>query len=110
MPVDIDASGHRSVQVEAEVPGTPEEVWRAIPTGPGITSWFVPSEVEERVGGSTVCHFGPGMDSVASITEWNPPHRYIAVTKEDMGPGTPDVATEWIVEARAGGQCVVRVV
>ena len=42
MPVKKDESGRRSVQAEVEVPGTPEEVWEAIATGPGITSWFVP--------------------------------------------------------------------
>ena len=26
------------IELEVEVPGTPEEVWRAIATGPGITS------------------------------------------------------------------------
>jgi hypothetical protein len=36
-------SGRRWVQVEVEVPGTPEEVWQAIATGPGISSWFVPT-------------------------------------------------------------------
>ena len=50
MSVKKDASGRRSVQVEVEVPGTPEEVWQAIATGPGISSWFVPTEVEERDG------------------------------------------------------------
>jgi len=38
MRVKKDASGRREVQVEVEVPGTPEEVWRAIATGPGISS------------------------------------------------------------------------
>ena len=51
MSVQRDASGRRMVQAEVEVPGTPEEVWRAIATGPGISSWFVPTEIEERVGG-----------------------------------------------------------
>ena len=37
-------------QVEFEVAGTPEEVWQAIATGPGISSWFVPTEIEERDG------------------------------------------------------------
>ena len=37
MPVNRDPSGRRSVQAETEVPGTPEEVWAAIATGPGIT-------------------------------------------------------------------------
>ena len=43
MPVNKEPSGHRSVQAEVEVPGTPEEVWQAIATGPGISSWFVPT-------------------------------------------------------------------
>lgn len=110
MPVQKDESGHRYVQAEVEVPGTPEEVWDAIATGPGISSWFVPAQVDGRVGGAVVCHFGPGMDSVATITEWNPPHRFIADSRDGMGPDDPTVATEWIVEARAGGTCVVRVV
>ncbi len=47
MSVKKEASGRRSVQVEVEVPGTPEEVWQAIATGPGISSWFVPAEFED---------------------------------------------------------------
>lgn len=109
MSVKIDPSGSRSIQVEVEVPGTPEQVWQAIATGPGISSWFVPTDLEEREGGETVSHFGPGMDSTARITAWEPPHRF-AAEGGDMGPGSPPVGTEWIVEARSGGTCVVRVV
>jgi hypothetical protein len=36
MSVEKEASGCRSVQVEVEVPATPEEVWQAIATGPGM--------------------------------------------------------------------------
>jgi uncharacterized protein YndB with AHSA1/START domain len=110
MPVKRDEQGNRYVQAEVEVPGTPEEVWEAIATGPGITSWFVPSQVDGRVGGAVTCSFGPGMDSVSTITTWEPPHRFVAGSRDDMGPNDPTVATEWIVEARAGGTCVVRVV
>jgi uncharacterized protein YndB with AHSA1/START domain len=110
VPVERDASGRRFVQAEVEVPGSPEEVWQAIATGPGISSWFVPTEVEEREGGNVVSHFGPGMDSLAVITAWAPPRRYSADSRDDMGPDDPTVATEWIVEAHAGGSCVVRVV
>lgn len=109
MSVKKDPSGRRSIQVEVEVPGTPEEVWKAIATGPGISSWFVPTRSEERAGGQVVCTFGPGMDSAATITQWEPPTRFVA--GGDLGmPGSPKVATEWSVEARAGGKCVVRVV
>jgi hypothetical protein len=46
------------------------------------------------------------MESVATIKIWNPPQNFLAEMEE--GPGK--VATEWIVEARAGGTCVVPVV
>lgn len=110
MPVRIDPDGRRSVQAEVEAPGTPEEVWQAIASGPGISAWFVPTEVDGRVGGAVTASFGPGMDSLSTITAWEPPHRFVAESRDDMGPDDPTVATEWTVEARAGGACVVRVV
>jgi len=109
MTVKREEPGRRFVEVEVEVPGTPEEVWRAIATGPGISSWFVPAEVDECVGGEIKCSFGPGMDSVSTITEWDPPRRVDAESR-DLGPDGPPVATEWTVEARSGRTCVVRVV
>jgi uncharacterized protein YndB with AHSA1/START domain len=107
MPVRKEPSGRWSVQAEVEVSGTPEEVWHAIASEPGISSWFVPTRMDGRVGGTATSSFGPGnsMDSVAKITMWEPPKRFVAETQE--GPGT--VATEWTVEARAGGTCTVRV-
>jgi len=110
MPVQKDPSGRRFIAIETEVPGTPEEVWQAIATGPGLTAWFVPSQVEERQKGSMVMNFGPGMESTAEIQEWDPPRRFTAENKEGMGPGAPTMATEWTVEAKAGGTCRVRVV
>lgn len=109
MSVKKDPSGRRSVQVEVEVTGTPEEVWRAIASGPGISSWFVPTRSDEREGGQIICNFGPGMDCPATITAWETGKRFVA--EGTMGPpGSPTVATEWSVEARGGGKCIVRVV
>src|SRR4030095_16972961 len=110
MSVKKDASGRRWVQAEVEVPGTPEEVWAAIATGPGISAWFVPTAVEERTGVAVTSDFARGMQSEATITAWEAPHRFVAESRDDMGPEGPTVATEWIVEARAGGTCTVRVV
>jgi uncharacterized protein YndB with AHSA1/START domain len=109
MAVKKEPNGRRSIQVEVEVPGTPEEVWRAIGTGAGISSWFVPSKMQERLGGELVCSFAPGMDSRAKITAWQPPH-HMAAESRDYGPNTPAMATEWYVEAKSGGTCIVRVV
>jgi uncharacterized protein YndB with AHSA1/START domain len=107
-----DASGRRSIQVEVQVPGTPEEVWDAIASGPGISSWFVPARLEHGEDGTPrrmILDFGPGMESQSAITAWDPPRRF-AAESHDLGPDAPPVATEWIVEARDGGSCTVRVV
>jgi len=49
------------------------------------------------------------MEAVATRTAWDPPQRF-AAESEGFGPNAPPLATEWIVEARSGGTCVVRVV
>lgn len=109
MSVKKDPSGRRWVQVEVEVPGTPEEVWQAIATGPGISSWFVPTEFEERDGKPVAVklNFGPGMEARSVVTTWDPPRKLVA-QGEGWG-GSPPMADEWTVEARGGGVCVVRV-
>src|ERR1700691_4990535 len=91
MPVKKEPNGRRSIQVEVEVPGTPEEVWRAINTSNGISSWFVPTKTEERVGGKMSLDFGPGMESDSTITAWDPPH-YSAKQGGEDGSGAPPMA------------------
>lgn len=111
MSVRKDPSGHRSIQVEIEVPGTPEEVWRAIATGPGISSWFVPTVFEMRDGKPVAVKLtmAPGMESTSVVTAWDPPRKWLA-NSDGWLPGMPQMANEWSVEARAGGKCVVRIV
>ena len=98
----------RAIELEVEVPGTPEEVWRAIATGPGISSWYVPHTVEEREGGAATASFGPGpeMQVPGRVAAWEPPHRIVF----DGGEGVGGLAFEWLVEARDGSHCVVRLV
>jgi uncharacterized protein YndB with AHSA1/START domain len=96
----------RTLDLSVEVPGTLEEVWEAIATGPGITSWFATCEVEGRVGGNVVTDFGAHGKDSAEITDWDPPHRFRG--EAPFADGT--LAHEWLVEARAGGTCIVRVV
>lgn len=114
MMVEHDGTGRRRVEAEIEVPGTPEEVWRAIATSEGLSSWFYRSRVEGGVGGAAECDFGPGMESIEQITAWKPPESYSTAAPpgevEEPEDGPRDIATEWIVEARGGNLCVVRVV
>jgi uncharacterized protein YndB with AHSA1/START domain len=97
---------------EVQVPGSPEEVWRAIATGPGISTWFVPAQVQERVGGRIVTDHGPHGTSEGVVTDWEPPVRF-GYEERDWDPDHPDAptwATELLVEARDGGTCLVRLV
>ena len=73
MSVKKEASGRRSVQVEVEVPGTPEEVWEAIATGPGIDSWFMgTNEIEPREGGKARMTL-PAWTLESTVTVSDPP-------------------------------------
>jgi uncharacterized protein YndB with AHSA1/START domain len=101
-------SDDRSIELEIEVPGTPEEVWAAIATGPGISSWYVPHVVEERDGGSAMASFGdaPEMQIPGRVAAWEPPHRVVF----DGGEADAGLAFEWLVEARDGGTCILRLV
>jgi uncharacterized protein YndB with AHSA1/START domain len=111
MSVKKEANGRRSVQVEFEVTGTPEEVWQALATGPGISSWFVPTDIDERDGKPVAVnyHFGPGMEIRSVVTGYDAP-RTFAQQGDGMTPGSPPMATEWTIEARRGGSCIVRIV
>lgn len=96
----------RSIDIEIEVPGSPEEVWQAIATGPGITSWYVPHTIEEREGGTASFSFGPGMEGEGVVTSWEPPGRF-KIEGPDEGEG---LAFEWTIQTRNEGTCVVRLV
>jgi uncharacterized protein YndB with AHSA1/START domain len=92
----------RRIENRIEVPGTPEEVWELIATGHGIETWFVPAEVEPRVGGRVAIDIGTGMEECGEVSAWEPPHRF-AYDEEGL-------ASEFLVEAQSGGTCVVRIV
>src|ERR1044072_9458511 len=49
------------------------------------------------------------MESRAVVTAWQPP-KLFAREGDGWAPGSPPIATELSVEAKAGGTCLVRVV
>jgi uncharacterized protein YndB with AHSA1/START domain len=107
-PEQHDRPETRAIDLDVEVPGTPEQVWEAVASGPGITAWFVPASVDGRAGGTVELDFGPGYGAeTARITAWEPPRRFVT---ETAGEGRPAFAMEWRVEARDGGTCVVRLI
>jgi uncharacterized protein YndB with AHSA1/START domain len=112
MSVKKESNGRRSAQAEVQVSGTPGEVWQAIATGPGISSWFVPAVFEEHDGKpvALTLSFGPGMDSRSVVTSWDPANKKWSTKANGWLPGSPAMAHEWSVEARDGGICIVRIV
>ena len=59
-------------------------------------------------GGEISFDFGEGFGKEGGeVTAWEPPHRF-AYKGPEMGGG--QLAYEWLVEARSGGTCVVRLV
>jgi uncharacterized protein YndB with AHSA1/START domain len=109
MPIKKDGNGQRWVEMDLLVPGTPEQVWAAMATGPGNTAWFIPSEITPEVGGTIRFNFGQGVSTSGEVTTWQPPYRF-GYVERDWEPGAPPVATEITITGRAGNQCVVRMV
>ena len=109
MPIKKDGKGKRWVEMDLLVPGTPEQVWEAMATGPGNAAWFVRGEIEPRQGGRFVLDFGQGVTTSGEVTAWEPPHRFGYVEREWM-EGAPPVATEITITGRTGNGCVVRMV
>jgi uncharacterized protein YndB with AHSA1/START domain len=108
MPAHHD-DGKRWVELELVVPGTPEQVWRAIATGPGNTAWFTNTTIDENVGGTVEFDFGPNGSSSGEVTRWEPPHRF-GYVERDWCDDAPPVTTEITVTGRSGDRCVIRMV
>lgn len=119
-----------------DVAASPEEVWDAIATAEGISTWMVPTRLDPQVGGEVVFEHG-GFTTTGTVTGYEPTRRFayeepwpiaagepvpegmrpwfeaVGVPQEqvdrDLEAITP-LATEFLVEAASGGSCVLRVV
>ncbi len=104
------------MELTLELPGSPEQVWDAIATAEGISSWFLRTDLEPHEGGAIVTYMGEDESSPGTVTGWEPPRRFsyeepgwAALGGHEDAAVTP-LATEFLVEAKSGGSCVVRVV
>src|SRR4051794_32489701 len=102
------------LEFSVEVVGTPEQVWDAVATAKGMGAWFLPTEMEEREGGSLHFTMGPEMGSDGRVTDWDPPRRIVyeedwaALMGKDPDALSP-LTSEFLVQAQSGGTCIVRV-
>jgi hypothetical protein len=95
------------VRGEITVDATPDQVWDAITTGPGVDSWLMGrTEIDPDNKTSTFDMFGD--TATSAITGWEQGHRY--ATQGAKNPDGTFMAFEWLIEAREGGGAVVRFV
>lgn len=93
---------------QADVDATPEEIWQAIATGPGIDSWFMGrADVEPGPDGSVRIDFG-GYAPAHEVTAWEPGKR-LAYGTEPEHDGR-FVAYEFLLEGRDRASTTLRVV
>jgi uncharacterized protein YndB with AHSA1/START domain len=86
--------GHEfELATKIELPASPEEVGRAIATGPGVTAWFMPMEI------------GP---ESSEVTEGEPPRKLTVRTTAAEDGSTR--AFEYLIEGRNGGTSMLRFV
>ena len=96
------------IELETTLPASPEQVWAAIATGPGIDSWFMGrNEVEPREGGIAAMETG-GRREEAVITAYEPGKRI--ATRTATAEDGRFMAFEYLIEGRDGGSTVLRVV
>ena len=70
------------VRKEIELEATPEEVWEAIATGPGVDAWFMGrNEIEPHEGGKVRTTM-PRFTMESTVTVWDPPRRFATRTEE----------------------------
>lgn len=81
------------IRKEVALDATPEQVWEAIATGPGLTAWFAPMDVDA--------------DS-DMVVAWEP-GQHLAIQTPQAEDGSTQ-AFEYLIEARDQGSTVLRFV
>lgn len=81
------------IRKEITLDATPEQVWEAIATGPGLEAWFMHMEIPP--------------DGAGAIA-WDPPKHF--ATRTPVAEDGSTHAFEYLIEARDGGSTVLRFV
>jgi|SRR4051794_7687786 hypothetical protein len=92
--------------LDATVGASPEQVWDAIATGPGVTSWFVG---RTQIDDDTVrTSFGDDWIPAGHITSREHPRHF--AYRSDTQPDGRFIAYEYLIEARDQSSTVLRTV
>ncbi|MEH1015817.1 SRPBCC domain-containing protein [Micromonospora sp. CPCC 206060] len=99
---------HFELHKHIELAATPEQVWEAIATGPGVDSWFMGrTEIEPREGGRIRLTLAGHVEE-ATVAAWEPGKRF--ADRTETQPDGTFMATEYLIEGRDQGSTVLRLV
>jgi uncharacterized protein YndB with AHSA1/START domain len=97
---------------EVEVLAPAEDTWEAVATGPGISAWFHPFDVEPHEGGAVSMDTGSGLTRIGEVTAYDPPRRF-AYVEEPFSPAPgaepAQLATETVLDPGPASTCQVRI-
>jgi uncharacterized protein YndB with AHSA1/START domain len=85
---------------EANVDASPEQVWQALATGPGLDGWFAGTNQVQPGPGGVLRSTMAGYSDELSVTAWEPLHSVTYRSRE--GDDGRFYALEWRIEGRAG--------
>jgi hypothetical protein len=100
------ATGGARVEVSTEVAAAPEAAYRAVATGPGLTSWFAPTRID---GDDVVMSLGGLGRARSRVVAREEPLRF-AFAEERWLDGAAPLVTEFVVEDLGGDRSRVRIV
>lgn len=95
-----------SIEMVARVPGTPDAVWRAVATGPGLSAWLADADLE---GDHLDLDLGDLGHAHGGVVLSEPPSRF-AFSEDGWLGDSPPLFTEFQVEDDGGGFCRVRLI
>lgn len=111
----------RSQEIIIDIKATPEEVFRAVTETDQIGKWFAPiARLDPRVGGEYVIAWAPGMESVSTISAWDPYTHFAKYSERSVaynGKGQPvetgetqKIVIDFFIEALSDGMTRLRLV
>lgn len=99
-------------ELEIEVIGAADDVWKAIATASGVADWFLPAEISDHVGGVVSFDSGYGIERRGCVTAWEPPLRF--AYEDDchplMGGRSSRLTSMFVIDEGEGGRSLVRLV
>ena len=94
----------KRLEKEIALDASPEQVWHAVSTAEGFSTWFVPHYSDDD--GNIVGDFGSGNESTGVLVEQDPGRRIVFASENDGAQET----LEFIVEGRDESTTVLRLI